>query len=665
MVRAPRWIEELKRLWRLVATLRQSLAALAVGILLSHCSPSIELADNFEEQKLDLKTYNLHDLGIVDANGDELLDIFTVHHSAQQNLALNMGSLHFKDAFSQWGLDQDINFPGLAMIPDEPLPEKPGLYINWRGIDLVVRAHDLGGASASPVVRGTIELLTKVTLQTSLNYTVNIDAQPLPAGATRTIIHFSGGANGYFAFRPAQDAIPIHFHLDEESTPANIYIGPDNISPPVTDFSIHMRDRHAMAWADYNGDMAIDVFIARGALSGTLKNTPLTMWDALYIQNNSRMTDIGESVLPDKRGCPGRQTQWVDFDHDGRLDLFLNCGRGGFQSQLLKQTTNGSFIDVANETGLVLTTEGKFSWFDIDDNGYPDLLWIDDERGIFVYKNENGHFQMQHLANFRSNSETAGLHVGDMNGDGHLDVFVESPSESRLLISSNGTLTVSRPVDLGLPQQSLAATWVDIDNDGLLELYSVPDGIYKRKADGQYEATGELRWTCRNLCPYTLKKSFGTIVSWADLNNDGTRDLIMATNLLTNKGRWAPWMARLMGDSPSQIGPFGGQWTTTAFTNTNHKNHWLEVNLIGPPGNHQALGARVTAHVGDKSQVQEVGHAESSRFSQGHYRLYFGLGQQTHVDSLTVAWPDGSLQTVPDVQADHLITVNWSDHSIK
>jgi hypothetical protein len=396
-----------------------------------------------------------------------------------------------------------------------------------------------------------------------------------------------------------------------------------------------------------------------------LKNKPLTLWDELFIQKNGSMTDIGKSVLPDKRGCPGRQTRWVDFDRDGRLDLFITCGRGEFQSQLLKQNENGTFVDVANEAGLVLTAEGKFSWFDVDDNGYPDLLWVDDERGIFIYKNRNGYFQAHQLADFKNDFETAALHLGDMNGDGHLDVFVESASESRLLISNNDSFIVAHPSDLGLPQQSLAASWVDVDNDGTLELYSVPDGLFRRTADGRYEARGELRWTCRSLCPYTLKKSFGTIISWADLNNDGTRDLIMATNLLTNKGRWAPWMARLMGETPSQIGPFGGRWVAMAFTNTDHHNHWLEVNLIGPPGNHQGLGARVTVQMGKNKLASEVGHAESARFSQGHYRVYFGLGQKTQVDSLTVAWPDGSLQTVPDVQVDHVITVNWSDRKVK
>ena len=124
-------------------------------------------------------------------------------------------------------------------------------------------------------------------------------------------------------------------------------------------------------------------------------------------------------------------------------------------------------------------------------------------------------------------------------------------------------------------------------------------------------------------------------------------------------------MARLMGETPSQIGPMGGHWVAMAFINTNHNNHWLEVSLTGPPGNQQGLGARMTVQTGNKRQVGQVGHAESSRFSQGHYRSYFVLGKKLQVDAFTVAWPDGSLQTVPDVQVDQVITVNWSDRKVK
>ena len=504
-----RLITEPNRRWLTMTVLGRSLAAIAGAILLSHCSPSVKTADSFEKQTIELKTYNLHDLGIVDVNGDQLLDIFTTHHSALQNLALNLGSMHFQESLSQWGLDQDRIFPGLALSPDEPLPDKPGLYVNWLGTDLVVRAHKLGSALKPISVSGTIDLLSDVTVQSSHDFSVKIQPPSLPAEATPTIINFnfSGNENGHFALKPDKDSVPIHFHLDNGVAPANIYVGALHISPTATDFSIRMRDRHAMAWADYNDDMQMDVFIARGALSGTLRTRPLILWDELFVQQNKAMTDIGQSVLPDKRGCPGRQTQWVDFDRDGRLDLFINCGRDGFQSQLLRQTETGSFVDVASESGLVLTTEGKFLWLDLDDNGYQDLLVVEDKHGSFVYKNQNGHFRIHHLANFKSESETAGLRIGDINGDGHADVFIESPSENRLLISDNGTFAVTRPSDLGLPQQSLAASWVDVDNDGTLEFFSFPDGLYRRTLDGRYEATGELRWTCKFLCPYTLKKS--------------------------------------------------------------------------------------------------------------------------------------------------------------
>ncbi len=647
-----KWLAWLRQLVTL--RLRQLLGVAVGALVLPGCSPSVEVTAEFKEQKIELATYNLWDLGVVDANTDQMLDIFTVNHSAKQSLSLNQGSMRFKDVFSQWGLDQDAGFPGLALIPEEPAPERPGLYINWRGIDLVIRSHRLPGAAAT--VRGTIDLLTPVHLKDSEGFRANIETLTLSSGATRTLIHFAGGSNGHFAFKPRQDAVPINFHLDQGPDLASIYVGANTVSPSAADFTIHMRDRHAMAWADYNGDMQMDVFIARGALSGALKITPLTLRDALYVQRDGRMTDIGESVLPDKGGCPARQAQWVDFDRDGRLDIFIVGGRRGFSSQLLRQTDDGTFIDVAKEVGLDLTSEGKFVWLDVDDDGYPDLVWVDD-RGIYIYWNRDGHFQEQQLASFpKDHDEVTGLRVGDMDGDGHADVFVESPSDSRVLVSRGGTYVVFGAADLGLPVHSLAASWVDVDNDGILELYSVPDGIYKRTADGYYKATGAMRWNCGTLCPYELRDA---IASWVDLNNDGTRDLVMAANLVTKKTRWAPWVSRFLGDSRSQIGPFGGHWVTKVFTNSNHQNHWLQVNLVGPPGNRQGLGARVSVRAGGVEQIQEVGHAEGSRYSQGHYRVYFGLGQRGQLDSLSVAWPDGTMQTIPDPRVDSLVTVNW------
>ena len=43
---------------------------------------------------------------------------------------------------------------------------------------------------------------------------------------------------------------------------------------------------------------------------------------------------------------------------------------------------------------------------------------------------------------------------------------------------------------------------------------------------------------------------------------------------------------------------------------------------------------------GGSKLVRVVGESESSHFSQGHYRIYFGLGSET-VRAIEVRWPDG------------------------
>ena len=56
-------------------------------------------------------------------------------------------------------------------------------------------------------------------------------------------------------------------------------------------------------------------------------------------------------------------------------------------------------------------------------------------------------------------------------------------------------------------------------------------------------------------------------------------------------------------------------------------------------------------------QFQQVGQSEGSHFSQGHYRLYFGLGQNDQIDMIEVAWPNGDIQTLEHIDSDRLLTI--------
>jgi hypothetical protein len=84
-------------------------------------------------------------------------------------------------------------------------------------------------------------------------------------------------------------------------------------------------------------------------------------------------------------------------------------------------------------------------------------------------------------------------------------------------------------------------------------------------------------------------------------------------------------------------------------------HHWLKVKLIGVKSNRGAIGARVTARYGGKTQAQEV-LSQSSFYSASDSRLHFGLGAAVTAD-LEIRWPSGGKETVKRVAADHLVVV--------
>jgi hypothetical protein len=91
--------------------------------------------------------------------------------------------------------------------------------------------------------------------------------------------------------------------------------------------------------------------------------------------------------------------------------------------------------------------------------------------------------------------------------------------------------------------------------------------------------------------------------------------------------------------------------------------HWLKVQLMGVRSNRSAIGARVTVRYGNKQQVQEVS-AQSSFYSVNDRRLHFGLGHETTAH-LSIRWPNGAVETIPNVTANQLVVVRESSGIIR
>ena len=167
---------------------------------------------------------------------------------------------------------------------------------------------------------------------------------------------------------------------------------------------------------------------------------------------------------------------------------------------------------------------------------------------------------------------------------------------------------------------------VDLDNDGLPDLFLVTGSVYpevERKLPAYPFRTPRLVF--RNLGDGRFEELIdeaGTGVAAAhtsrgcafgDFDNDGDMDILIMN----------------MNEPPSLLR-----------NDVSGSGHWLKVLLVGVTSNRSAIGARVVARYGGRTQAQEV-TAQSSFYSANDRRLHFGLGAAASAD-LTIRWPNGA-----------------------
>ena len=575
---------------------------------------------------------------------------------------------------SAWGLDQNLDFPGLEITPRQPEIAAPGLYLYWKGrnndsqFTLMIRAHRLGEIGR---VGGSLRTYSSIHRYESTGFVVEPPSPaPGPDGTLpETLMRFAADGDGTLEIEIGSPGVPINLALDSSFPLASVFVGERKVSPRKHTFAFTFQDRHGVAWLDYNGDGRLDAFITRGAVGGTLRRLPPSVQrivhdELLVSDRDGRYRDVAAAVGLDKRGCSGRKVSWVDFDNDGAMDVFVNCMdrgnvAGKYPKQLYRQLVDGRFVDVAGDVGLDLPDSEivDFVWFDADGDGWPDLF-TSEATGFYLHRNREGKsftrefigrgkFARADRPQLKGTSDEywfvdGKLVVADFDGNGSLDVFSSSKEGNALLVNDGtGHFAIVDPATKGLPGQSATASWVDFDNDGRLDLYALPQGLYRQRPDHTFEATGLLALPSR--------KYMAAIANWADLDNDGRRDLVLAR--LENFAFWS-WWEKLYKSSEDRF-----TWKLEAFRNQVGGNHWLEAKLVGKPGNPQAIGARVVVETEDGRQTQVVGLNDGAYYSQGHYRLYFGLGPHARAQVVRIYWPDGETQELKDVPADRLLVV--------
>ena len=575
-----------------------------------------------QKQPLHIETYHLFDLGVTDIDGDGNLDLYTANHSARQSFVLGDGSGGFGDnRLFTWGLYQSETFPGLEDGTETPKFSAPGLYIFWRSSRLIFHAHGLPPGDA---ISGAATFFTPIEMESIRDFQVN-QTSDTTQSAQQVSLTFSVTGEGEMTVTPQpfpRVGSPILLDLAPNVPLDKIFIGALAVAPPNHSFILMLQDRHGMVWNDFDEDGRADMFIAGGAVRGLRVKAAFRPYELFYQRDAAFQRYFTPELGFDKGSCPARQTGLVDFDNDDLLDVYVVCIRDA-PNQLYRQSSDGTFEDIAGDVGLALPQGGVFAWLDVENDRDQDMLWAG-ENGFWLYENVDGHFIPHKQEGPRVLARK--ITIGDYDNDGDGDVFVASQDANLFYRNDDGVLTYLEPAKLGLPKKDLTANWIDLDNDGLLDLHIMPDGLYLQRPDHHFIST-----QMKALPVAAGVDARSARAAWFDADNDGFRDLIGAVE----------------GEDK--------QWQVAAYRNLGNQNHWLEVVLRGPSGNRPALGAKVIISTSTGSQTSVVGWSEGSHYGMGHYRLYFGLGPADRVDTLSVVWPDGSERHLQDVQADQVL----------
>ncbi|MBX2847127.1 MAG: CRTAC1 family protein [Acidiferrobacterales bacterium] len=600
----------------------------------------------FSPTKISLALYDLLDLGVADINSDGYLDVFTTNHSARQSIILGDGKGQFENSLDTLKLGQDHNIPGIEDSDKSPEFNQSGYYIYRETRRLYIVAHKI---EALPQLKGSMTVPWPMVIEDKKNAEVKLTMQDEAGLESSSTIAFDVKQKGLVQMNGADDIseLPHTFSLDKSVDLTKVFLGSSLVNPTSHTFTISWRDRHSMSWADINDDGMLDVYIGRGGVKGKLDQLKAPIYDELYINQGDYFEDENTAYKMEKNGCPGRQSAWVDYDRNGQLDLYVSCGRSGSDQfpNLLYARRKADFVEVGPQLKLDFGREAGFVWVDSDNDSDMDLIVLSSSK-LIHYRNVEGSFSPKVIIDSIPLMGFVKFSISDFDQDGDFDVFLVSWQSSVLLTNLDGAYSVVDPSDLGLPMKAYSAEWVDVDNDGLVDLHAIPGGIYMQTDNRQFIATNELDPSV------DFARVNGSRCSWFDFNNDGARDVLCAVQSYPNKPVRAFYKIVL------KTGKYH-YWKSYFFENTEKDNHWLQLNLTGSVGNRQAIGARVDVTTLSGKQSQFVGQNEGSIYSQGHYRLYFGLGADDLVETISVTWPDGTIKNLSDIPSDQILSIDY------
>jgi enediyne biosynthesis protein E4 len=411
--------------------------------------------------------------------------------------------------------------------------------------------------------------------------------------------------------------------------------------------------------------------------------------NVLYRNNgDGTFTDVTKQAgVADGRWSTG--AAFADYDGDGFLDLMVTnyvdldlhhlpafgsamtcrfmginvqCGPRGLKGSgdsLFHNNGDGTFSDVSKKAG-VDDPNGYYGlgviWTDFNNTGRPDIYVANDSTAGYLYRNEgNGKFTEMGMESGTALGEDGheqagmGVSVGDYLHTGRPSLVVTNFALDNTPLYRNGGnwdfQEVSYAAGIGLPSLpwvKWGIAFVDLDNDGWLDLFTVNGHVYPQAdqlpSSAKYrepklvqinQGDGTFCDASEQSGPAVLEPRVSRGLAVGDLFNDGNVDLVVED--LVGK----PMVLRNHG-IPGR--------------------HWAGFELAGQKSNRMAIGARLKLIAGGMTQTEQI-HSGGSYLSQSDTRVHFGLGKATSIDSLEIRWPSGKVETFKDLSADKFYSV--------
>jgi hypothetical protein len=432
---------------------------------------------------------------------------------------------------------------------------------------------------------------------------------------------------------------------------------------------------NGVAAADYDGDGHTDLFVA--GLRGNI----------LYHNRGDGTFEDVTNAAGLARPDPKYGTLWsvaaafFDYDGDGRLDLLVSnycvwnpdtepaCGPAGkrdychprhyegLPNSLYRSRGDGTFEDVSVATGIRAHV-GKgmgIGLADFDDDGWLDFYVANDTLPGFHFHNLGGK-RFEEIAVQAGNAYTyygaavsgMGVDARDMDNDGRPDVFVTAMLNEAfpLYLNQGKNVFEETTAPSGLAKITRQKTgWstgvYDFNNDGWKDiLVASGDVMDPRGAMGERVPQpntllvnlGRARFADAAATAgedFRARRAVHRGAAFGDLDGDGRVDAVVTAL-----------------DGPTEL------WRNVSPGG----NHWLRVLAKGRGGNRDAIGTRIGATSESLTQANQVNTAVGyGSASEPH--VHFGLGRDTMVKQLRIRWPGGAEQTLENVAADQVLTL--------